>query len=133
MINRPVGNLIKLSTSLSRRKSSGSFAQTVVCCSACRSRSSSRAYKAKQLLRHSLAGFALAAAAAPSSPVAQILFLDLRKLITLPEEEDLARSLARSETQFCCISLGLIFCRKKNWSSRKQTRIPWRWRPSMRY
>ncbi len=95
LINRPIGNVIKLSTCLSRTKSSSSFAQTVVCCSACRSRSSSRDYKAKQLLRHYLAGFALAAAAASSSLVAQVLLLDLRKQITLPEEEDLARSLAR--------------------------------------
>jgi hypothetical protein len=96
LINRAIGNVIKLSTSLSRTKSSGSFAQTVLCCSAW-SRSSSRAYKGKQLLR-SLASFALAAAAASSSLVAQILLLDLRKQIILPQKEDLARSLAQKRS-----------------------------------
>lgn len=136
LINRPIGNVIKLSTSLSRTKSSGSFAQTVPCCSACRSRSSSRDYKAKQLLRHSLAGFALAAAAAASSSlVAQILLLDLRKQIILAEEEDLARSLASSLRDAVLLHFVRInlLPKKKNWSSRKQPRIPWRWRPSMRY
>ncbi len=135
LINRSIGNVIKLSTSLSRTKSSGSFAQTVVCCSACRSRSSSRGYKAEQLLRHSLTGFALAAAAASSSLVAQVLLLDLRKQITLSEEEDLARSLASSLRDAVLLHFVRInlLPKKKNWSSRKQPRIPWRWRPSMRY
>jgi len=96
VISRPIGNVIKLSTSLSHVRSlpALSHKQFFVAVPA-------GAEAAAELIKQSSffaipsQVFALAAAAASSSPVAQILLLDLRKQIILPEEEDLVRSLAR--------------------------------------